>query len=127
MALNKMVIPTFIANQEFDPAQVRPRAYFYNGKLETNPYTFETRTGVASTFVQSINYYPYFDHYSTGSGAEVPSTDSDSLLFYNETPTLGSIPAESLYTTYWSKYVGLLYDPKTRLIEGSAIIPVCWA
>jgi len=123
MALNRMVIPTFIANQEFDPAQVKPRAYFYNGKITTNPYTFELRTGVASTNVQSLNYYPYFDHYSTGSGQDVPASDSDSLLFFNEAASLGSIPNESIYTTYWSKYVNLLYNPKTRLIEGSAIIP----
>ncbi len=123
MALNRMVIPTFIANQEFDPAQVKPRVYFYNGKITTNPYTFELRTGVASTNVQSIDYYPYFDHYSTGSGQDVPASDSDSLLFFNEAASLGSIPNESIYTTYWSKYVNLLYNPKTRLIEGSAIIP----
>ena len=30
MALNKMFIPTFIANAEFQPAQVRPRMFFYN-------------------------------------------------------------------------------------------------
>jgi len=31
MALNKMFIPTFIANAEFQPARVRPRMFFYNG------------------------------------------------------------------------------------------------
>jgi hypothetical protein len=123
MAIHKMFIPTFIANQEFDPAQVRPRTYFYNGKLQTTPYTFETRTGVSSTFIQTINYYPYMDHYSTGSGQEVPASDADSLLFFNEGASLGSIPSDSLYSKYWSKYISLLYDPKTRLIEGSAIIP----
>jgi len=123
MAREKMFIPTFIANQEFEPAQVKPRMFFYNGKLETTPYNV---TGLESTFFgrgTSLNYWPYFDHYSTGSGVDVPASDSDSLLFFNEGATLGSIPTESIYTTYWSKYVGLLYDPKTRLIECSAIIP----
>ena len=29
----------------------------------------------------------------------------------------------SLYSEYWSKYITLLYDPKTRLIECAGIIP----
>lgn len=123
MALQKMFIPTFIANAEFQPAQVRPRMFFYNGTLETNPYYFKIRTGVSSTNVQSLNEYPYFDHYSTGSASETPDSDSDSNLFLNEGVSLGTIPSDTLYSKYWSKYVGLLYDPKTRLIECSAVIP----
>ena len=123
MARQKMFIPTFIANQEFEPAQVKPRMFFYNGTLQTSPYYFKIRTGVSSTNVQNLNQYPYFDHYSTGSGQEVPSTDSDSNLFLNEGASLGTIPQDTLYSKYWSKYVGLLYDPKTRLIEMSAVIP----
>ena len=41
MAINKMFLPTFIANAEFQPARVRPRMFFYNGKLETTPYNIE--------------------------------------------------------------------------------------
>jgi len=120
---NKMFIPTFIANAEFDPAQVRPRTFFYNGKLETTPYNLlgqQTKfTGNGYTFTE----YPYFDHFSTGSGQTTPNTDSNSLLFFNETAALGTTPTNSLYTEYWDKYISLLYNPKTRLIECSAIIP----
>ena len=123
MAREKMFIPTFIANQEFDPSQVRPRLFFYNGKVETKPYNFGGRTGVSTSFYTKINYYPYFDHFSTGSASDLPSSDSDSLLFFNETPALGESVNQSLYSTYWSKYISLLYNPKTRLIECSAIIP----
>lgn len=123
MGRNKMFIPTFIANQEFDPAQVRTRIFFYNGKVETTPFNFGGKTGVASSNYQKYNEYPYFDHFSTGSASEFPDTDSDSLLFFNELPALGTLPSNSAYSTYWNKYVSLLYDPKTRLIEGSAVIP----
>lgn len=123
MARQKMFIPTFIANAEFDPAQVRPRLFFYNGKVETTPYDLRMVIGPAASSVRNQIDYPYFDHYSTGSASDLPDSDSDSLLFYNETPSLGNIPTNSTYSTYWSKYVSLLYDPKTRLIEGSAVIP----
>lgn len=123
MAINKMFIPTFIANAEFDPAQVRPRVFFYNGKVETNQYNVEGNRSKFSGVGTQFNFYPYFDHYSTGSASDLPDSDSDSLLFFNETPALGTIATNSIYSTYWSKYVSLLYDPKTRLIEGSAVIP----
>tara|TARA_R110001632_G_scaffold1658_3_gene7254 strand:- start:1317 stop:1847 length:531 start_codon:yes stop_codon:yes gene_type:complete len=123
MAINKMFIPTFIANAEFQPARVRPRMFFYNGKLETTPYNIQ---GFQTAFTgkgDNINVFPYFDHYSTGSGEEIPSIDSESNLFLNEAPSIGTIPNNTLYTKYWSKYITLLYDPKTRLIECAGIIP----
>jgi hypothetical protein len=123
MALNKMFIPTFIANAEFQPAQVRPRMFFYNSKLQTSPYSFGFKTGVSTSFYDTKEEFPYFDHYSTGSGEDLPATDSDSNLFLNEAASLGSIPNDTLYTKYWSKYITLLYDPKTRLIECAGIIP----
>lgn len=123
MARQKMFIPAFIANQEFDPAQVKPRIFFYNGALETTSYNIKGKQSAASSFITDIDVYPYFDHYSTGSGEVVPSSDADSLLFFNESPSLGSIPTNSIYSTYWSKYIALLYNPKTRLIECSAVIP----
>jgi hypothetical protein len=124
MSKQKMYIPTFIANAEFQPAQVKPRVFFYNGKLETSQYNI---TGLQSKFSgvgDEIAYFPYFDHYNTGSATDdIPTSDSDSLLFFNEAPSLGNIPINSLYSEYWSKYVQLLYNPKTRLIECSAVIP----
>lgn len=123
MAIEKMYIPTFIANAEFQPAQVRPRVFFYNSTIQTSAYNFRGVTQPYSEIVNRIDYYPYFDHYSTGSASTLPSTDADSLLFFNETAGLGTTPTNSIYSTYWSKYVSLLYDPKTRLIECSAVIP----
>lgn len=120
---NKMFIPTHIANAEFQPAQVKPRILFYNGNLDTTDYRIRGYTSVASAVVGNAGTFPYFDHYSSGSVDQLPNSDSDSLLFFNEGASLGSAPAESIYTTYWNKYVSLLYNPKTRLIEGSAIIP----
>ena len=118
-----MFIPTHIANAEFQPAQVKPRILFYNGKLATTEYSLRGKQGPFSTLIGSAQSFPYFDHYSSTLGNQLPNSDSDSLLFFNEGASLGSIPAQSIYTTYWNKYVSLLYDPKTRLIEGSAIIP----
>ena len=123
MSLNKMFIPTFIANAEFQPARVRPRMLFYNGLLQTTPYNFGFKAGVAASAIKNFTEYPYFDHYSTGSGEDVPATDSDSNLFLNEAASIGDIPNDTLYTKYWSKYVSLLYNPKTRLIDCAAVIP----
>jgi hypothetical protein len=120
---NKMYIPTFISNAEFDPAQVRPRTFFYNGKLETTPYKMKGKQSSFSTNIYNQSIYPYFDHYSTGSSAQTPQTDSDSLLFFNEGSSLGTTPTNSLYSEYWDKYISLLYNPKTRLIECSAVLP----
>ena len=120
---NKMYIPTFIANAEFDPAQVRPRVFFYNGKISTTKYKMKGKQDSLSTNIYNQTIYPYFDHYSTGSASTLPASDANSLLYFNETPALGNTPTNSIYSEYWSKYVSLLYNPKTRLIECSAIIP----
>jgi hypothetical protein len=73
--------------------------------------------------VKEVTQFPYFDHYNVVSGS-FPTTGSRSLLFLNENPVYGSQPSQNLYTEYWSNYVNLLYEPKTRLINASAIIPL---
>jgi hypothetical protein len=45
-------------------------------------------------------------------------------LFFNEQAAYGETPTETLYSTYWSQYVELLYNPRTRLLNASAIIPL---
>jgi hypothetical protein len=69
------------------------------------------------------NAFPYFDNYNVVSGS-FPTTDSKSLLFFNEQAAYGQTPTDSLYTEYWETYVELLYNPRTRLINASAIIPL---
>ena len=46
------------------------------------------------------------------------------MLFNNEGASYGEVPTNNLYTTYWEKYVNLLYNPKTRLLTCDAIIPL---
>ena len=111
MSRQKMFLPTFISNAEFQSARVRPRVFFYNGKVETTPYNvsgYNTIVGNAA---------------STTIEPEFPDAGSESTLFFNETPVYGTAPIQSLYTKYWSKYITLLYDPKTRLIDCSAVLP----
>ena len=126
MSRQKMFLPTFISNAEFQSARVRPRVFFYNGLVETTPYNVSGLNfiaGFSSTTTQEAEY-PYVDHYTTGSAStEFPDLGSESALFFNETPVYGTTPSESLYTKYWSKYITLLYDPKTRLIDCSAVLP----
>jgi hypothetical protein len=80
-----------------------------------------------STSIGGVTYqqnaFPYFDNYNVVSGS-FPTTDSDSLLFFNEQAVYGETPTESLYSKYWENYVDLLYNPRTRLINASAIIPL---
>lgn len=116
-------IPTYINSADYTPVRVLPRLFFYNGLLDCESYYIESGSlafgGV--TFEQTA--FPYFDNYNVVTGS-FPTTGSASLLFNNETSAYGSIPNESLYTQYWEKYITLLYNPKTRLLNASAIIPL---
>lgn len=115
----QIYIPTFISDAQFNPNRVLPRVYFYNGPVECETfYINQIGTGSAA-----VNEFPYFDHYNVVSGS-FPTTGSLSLLFNNETPVYGSQPNTNLYSEYWNTYVSLLYDPKTRLLNCSAIIPL---
>jgi hypothetical protein len=112
-------IPTYISDQNYNPTRVLPRLLFYNGQIECEQY-----------YIQDENFssrgeteFPYFDNYNVVSGS-FPTTNSNSLLFNNENASYGEIPTENLYTKYWETYVNLLYNPKTRLLTCSAIIPL---
>ena len=108
-------IPSFISDQNYNPARVLPHIYFYNGLKDCEPYYVQT-----GSLAVELDQFPYFDNYS---GNET-TTSSLSLLFYNEQAAYGVAPTASLYTTYWEKYIELLYNPRTRLINASAIIPL---
>ena len=103
-------IPTYISSQEYAPARVLPRLLFYNGLVECEPYYIESA-------------FPYFDNYNVVTGS-FPTAGSESLLFNNEQPSYGSMPTGSLFSNYWEQYISLLYNPKTRLLNCSAIIPL---
>lgn len=125
MANNKIYIPTFIADDEFTPARVQPRLFYYNGKIEAPEYKVYAQTTSAGT---SVNTYtkeeiPYFDHYNVVSGS-FPTSDSNSLLFFNEQQSYGVRPSNTLFSEYWEKYIQLLYNPTTRLINAEAVIPL---
>jgi hypothetical protein len=116
-------IPTFISDQNYNPNRVLPRLYFFNGMLDCEPYYIESGSLTNIGVTKEQNQFPYFDHYNVVTGS-FPSTGSRSLLFLNENPVYGAQPNENLYTEYWSTYIGLLYNPKTRLLNASAIIPL---
>ena len=112
-------IPTYISDANYSPARVQPRLLYYNQQLGCEPF-YVNYSGVA---YQSTTF-PYFDNYLAPGGQQFPTTGSKSLLFFNETPVYGTAPTASLYSEYWSSYVNLLYNPKTRLLNASAIIPL---
>lgn len=112
-------IPTYINSATYSPARVLPRLFFYNGLVECESWYIFDASGAA----RIQNNFPYFDNYNVVSGS-FPTADSDSLLFTNESSVYGITPSNSLYTTYWSTYISLLYNPKTRLVNCSAIIPL---
>ena len=132
MAGNRIFIPTFIADGEFNPSNVLPRFFFYNGKKDVSPYkiTYATDSTLTSLSTIDVPIFPYFDHYNTGSnsgsqdGGGVPANDSDSLLFFNETPAYGTTPTNTLFSSHWQKYIELLYNPRTRLINAGGNIPL---
>jgi hypothetical protein len=118
-------IPTYIGDQNFAPARVQPRILFYNGTLECEQYYLQgfPSGSKASLDTPAVTEFPYFDNYNVVTGS-FPTEGSRSLLFFNERPVYGSQPTGSLYSEYWSDYVSLLYNPKTRLLNCSAIIPL---
>jgi hypothetical protein len=118
-------IPTLISDINYNPAKVYPRLYFYNGKIDCEPYWMEYKPTSGSTSVTQVELssFPYVDHYNVVTGS-FPSIGSKSLLFQNENAVYGAIPSSSLYTDYWQTYINLLYDPKTRLINCKGIIPL---
>jgi len=120
-----MFIPYYISNPGNQPARVLPRLFFYNGQLPATQYYIQgyvSDTGSAPAYAYS--QYPYFDNYSVVSGSSLPTTSSLSLLFNNETPSLGTAPTASLIDTYWATYLNLLYNPRTRLVNAAAVIPL---
>jgi hypothetical protein len=122
MANNRIYIPTFISSINYNPARVLPRIYFYNGTKTTDVYFIQGYQSGSTTAIESREFgvFPYFDNYS----GNTPDSSSRSLLFNNETAAYGTAPTASLYTEYWEDYVSLLYNPKTRLLDCSAIIPL---
>jgi len=120
---NRINIPTFITDEDFTPTRVNPRLFFYNGLIDVQDYKVTALTSPSSRFVYNQTQIPYFDHYSAQSG-QFPTSGSNSLLFFNESPAYGSIPQNTLFTQYWSRYIELLYNPRTRLIECSGVVPL---
>ena len=126
MAANtRIFIPRYISDVNYNPTRVNPHIYFYNGQRQCEPWFIEGYSGSATTssaniVTQSVDTFPQLDYYSK----QIPDSSSLSLLFNNEYTPYGTIPSTSLYSEYWENYVGLLYDPKTRLVACSAIIPL---
>jgi hypothetical protein len=116
-------IPTYINNEQYSPARVLPRLFFYNGMIDCERYWIESGSATFGGVTYEQTAFPYFDNYNVVSGS-FPTIDSNSLLFTNEGAVYGEVPTGSLYTNYWDTYISLLYNPKTRLINCSAIIPL---
>ena len=118
---NKIFIPYYVSNANVDPASVLPRLFFYNGLKESDNYYIQYYNTFASGYqFEDYQSFPYFDNYS----GQTTTSSSLSLLFLNEDPVYGTeTPSQSLYTNYWSKYIDLLYNPRTRIIRLSAVLP----
>jgi hypothetical protein len=133
----------YIGDQNYAPTQVFPRVLFYNGLISSSRYFVEEQLqdigasgdfnadfnndfdNIISSYVnaRSLSVYPYFDNYNVITGS-YPTTGSRSLLFNNETSTFGSLPDKSLIDEYWASYLNLLYNPRTRLVNAAAVIPL---
>ena len=116
-------IPTYISAANYAPARVLPRLFYYNGLLDCETYYIESGSLTKAGVAKEQTSFPYFDNYNVVTGS-FPTVNSKSLLFNNEGAAYGEVPTENLYTEYWETYINLLYNPKTRLINCSAIIPL---
>jgi hypothetical protein len=121
-------IPYHVSDANYRPARVLPRLFFYNGKVSAPPYYISGYNIPSTSSVPALQYdaYPYFDVYSTGSlngtASQFPQLDSLSLLYNNEQAVWGTTPTGSLVSDYWATYLSLLYNPRTRLVDASAVI-----
>jgi len=115
MAKDTIFIPTYLSSVDYAPSRVQPRIFFYNSTKECESYYI-----ASGSQVYEQERFPHFDNYS---GTE-STTGSLSLLFFNEEAAYGTAPTASLYNTYWEDYVELLYNPRTRLVNIKAIIPL---
>jgi hypothetical protein len=122
MANIPIYIPTYINSAEYTPVNVQPRLLFFNGMIDCEKYYIESASAIGGVSIEQTAF-PYFDNYNVVTGS-FPTVNSKSLLFYNEEPVYGELPDESLYSTYWSNYVQLIYNPRTKLLNASAIIPL---
>ena len=113
-------IPTYISDVNYSPSRVQPRLLYYNGQIECERFYVLSQTNAFN----EVNSFPYFDNYSVPSGSQFPTSGSKSLLFFNEQAAYGTAPTASLYSEYWSSYVNLLYNPRTRLLNMAAVIPL---
>lgn len=113
-------IPTYISSVDYQPARVLPRLLFYNGQVDCEQFYVKDENGASNP----VKQFPYFDNYNVVGTNQFPTTGSKSLLFFNEQPVYGEAPVNSLYSDYWQTYVELLYNPRTRLLNASAIIPL---
>jgi hypothetical protein len=116
-------IPTYISDAAYRPSRVLPRLFFYNGMVDCETWYLESGSLNESGVTIAQNAFPYFDNYNVVTGS-FPTEGSLSLLFNNEESFYGATPSGSLYTNYWETYISLLYNPKTRLLNCSAIIPL---
>lgn len=116
-------IPTYISSADYAPARVLPRLFFYNGLIDCETYFIESGSLTQYGIAKAESAFPYFDNYNVVTGS-FPSEGSRTLLFNNEAASYGVAPTASLYTEYWSDYISLLYNPRTRLLNCSAIIPL---
>ena len=123
MAIIPIYIPTYINSPEYTPARVQPRLLFYNGMVDCESYYIESGSTTVGGTAFEQTAFPYFDNYNVVTGS-FPTVNSKSLLFYNEEDVYGEVPTDSLYSEYWSDYVNLLYNSRTKLLNASAIIPL---
>ena len=119
MAVIPIYIPTYINSADYTPAKVQPRLLFYNGQRDCEKFYIKDSNNSS----REVKQFPYFDNYNVVEGS-FPTTGSKSLLFYNEESVYGETPYDSVYTDYWSSYLSLIYNPKTKLLNASAIIPL---
>ena len=112
-------IPLYVASETYQPARVLPRLLFFNGLVECETYYIKDDNNAG----RAQNKFPYFDNYSVVTGS-FPTENSRTLLFQNENTSYGAAPTGSLYSEYWENYINLLYNPVTRLLNASAIIPL---
>ena len=122
MPKNRIYIPTYISSVNYAPARVLPHIYFYNGLKACETYYLQgyTNGNTGSVTSNALEAFPYFDNYE----GQDPTSGSRSLLFFNEPAVYGTTPTGSLYSDYWETYVSLLYNPRTRLFNCEAIIPL---
>jgi hypothetical protein len=104
--------------QKYTPKPVILYDYNQTALTSLTTTTLYFSTAISGSGISYTSYKPFGQEYNDG-------TNTYSLNFPEQQSTLtNQLITNSLYETYYSKYIGNIFDYKARIVKVSAILPI---